>query len=211
MRCEGLPHRIPSGLYLESKTHVSGDPVQGEDGVLKWARRYRLTEGSSEITSSESYFKVMTTSVVRFFVDTIHTGALVKYRLFDGDDQQIFSSHAVPGSLDGFTDSSAEIAIVHRPEGKKVQDAPYYLQLEYQHSGLGSGSQDSMTGIGSTDKGRDDDYLGFGDDEDEKCPAVDIRLLVEPLETARQSLRCSDIERRNADKPRLMKDDYNTK
>ena len=93
-----------------------------------------------------------------------------------------------------------------------------------------------MTGIGSTDKGRDDDYLGFGDDEDEKSPAVDIRLLVEPLETARQSLRCSDIERRNADKPRrqsfdlgyqstvekeevtlrsddpsLMKEDYNTK
>lgn len=127
MRCEGLPHRIPSGLYSESKSHVIGDPVQGDDGVLKWARRYRLTEGASEITSSDSYFKVPTTSVVRFFVDTIHTGALVKYRLFDGDNQQIFSSFGVPGAIAGFTDSGAEIAIVHRPEGKKVSDAPYQL------------------------------------------------------------------------------------
>lgn len=59
-----------------------------------------------------------------------------------------------------------------------------------------------MSGIGSTSKNRDDEWLSSGDDEDEKCPAIDIRLLVEPLDTARQSLRCSDIERKNAEKPR---------
>lgn len=166
VRCEGLPHRIPIGLFRESKSHQEGDPVQGDDGVLKWARRYRLTEGASEVTSSESYFKVPTTSVVRFFVDTIHTGALVKYRLFDGDNQVIFSSQNVVGALNGFTDSSAEIAIVHRPEGHNVADAPYELQLEFEHSGVGSGSQHSMTSIGRSDDFKDNDWLGDGEDED---------------------------------------------
>lgn len=59
-----------------------------------------------------------------------------------------------------------------------------------------------MTSIGRSDDFKDNDWLGDGEDEDEKCPAIDIRLLVEPIDTARQSLRCSDVELQQANKPR---------
>jgi hypothetical protein len=105
VRCEGLPHRLPAGLYKEAENHHVGDPLQGDDGVLKWAGRYRLSEGGTEITSSDSYFKVPTASVVRFFVDTIRTGTLVRYRILDAGSEEVVSSSATLAADDGFAEA----------------------------------------------------------------------------------------------------------
>jgi hypothetical protein len=42
---------------------------------------------------------------------------------------------------------------------------------------------------------RDDEWMGGGASKDEStCPAFDIRLLVEPLTMAQQSIKCTDEE-----------------
>lgn len=72
--------------------------------MLKWAARYRLAEAGSEILSSESFFMAPGPVVVRLFVDTVNTGALIRYRLLDYEGNEIFSSDADYEDMDGFTE-----------------------------------------------------------------------------------------------------------
>jgi hypothetical protein len=95
--------------------------------VLKWAARYRLAEGDSEITESESFFIVPGPMVFRLFIDTVHTGALVRYRLLNHNDQEILSSDDDYDDADGFTEIGQEIVILKQPRSKSPVDAPYQL------------------------------------------------------------------------------------
>jgi hypothetical protein len=125
--CSGLPHRIPIGLYEEHKTHKDGDPLQEDDGVLKWAARYRLAEAGSEITAAESYFKANGPMVFRLFIDTVHTGALVRYRLLNYKGTEMLSSDAAYEDADGFTEIGQEITILKQPHSESPEKAPFQL------------------------------------------------------------------------------------
>ena len=82
------------------------------------------------------------------------------------------------------------------PRDKSPDEAPFELQLEFEHEGIGDyGDQDTMAGEGGLS--RNDASLG-GDDgmsrEDFSCPAFDIRLLVEPVAMAQAAIKCSPEE-----------------
>jgi hypothetical protein len=83
--------------------------------VLRWAGRYRLSEHGREITSSNSYFKVPTTSVVRVFFDTLKTGVLVRYKVLDHTGKEVISSKMQKFNEEGFTEQGQDFAIVHQP------------------------------------------------------------------------------------------------
>lgn len=123
--CTGLPHRIPIGLYEGSKAHKDGDPLQDDDGVLKWAARYRLAEAGSEISEAESFFIAPAPMVFRLFIDTVHTGALVRYRLLNYKNEEILSSDDDYDDADGFTEIGQEIVILKQPHSKSPENAPY--------------------------------------------------------------------------------------
>jgi len=108
------------------------------------------------------------TSVVRFFVDTVRSGVLVKFRLLNADGEEAFTSGSYTTAEDGYLGAATEIAMVRRPEGQDPAQAPYRLELEYRHEGLARERHE----------------------KDTFCPVVDIRLIVEPFITAASALRC---------------------
>jgi len=114
---------------------------------------------------------VPTTSVLRLFLDTVGSGALVKYRLLDGQDEEILSSADyidLDADQDGFVGTASEMTLVHQPEAENPEDAPYTLHLEYKHE--------------------------VWEGEWAVCPNIDIRLVLEPLVTAQAALQCSEME-----------------
>lgn len=109
-------------------------------------------------------------SVVRFFVDTAKSGVIVKFRLLDAESQEVFTSSSYEGTDDGYLSAATEIAIVHRPEGKEPHDAPYTLSLEFKHLGLAKEQHE----------------------KDDFCPVIDLRLILEPFNTAASAIKCKD-------------------
>lgn len=168
--CHGLPNTFPASLFEEGPDHRKEDPTQGPDGVIDWTQRFRLLQNEQETKYSNIQFMVPQTSVVRFFVDTAKSGVLVKFRLLDADSQEVFSSSTYEGTDDSYLGAATEIAIVHRPEGKEPHEAPYTLQLEFKHVGL------------AKEHHQDDEF----------CPIVDVRLVVEPFNTAATAIKCKD-------------------
>lgn len=112
--------------------------MQDADGVLKWAARYRLAEAGSEILSSESFFTAPRPMILRLFVDTVGTGALIRYRVLNADGVEIVSSDADYEDQDGFTEIGQEIVRLSAPRGMSPEDAPFELQLEFEHEGIGN-------------------------------------------------------------------------
>ena len=52
---------MPKTLYDKKKDDEhNGPPLQGEDGVLKWAQRYRLVDNGVQRKSSKHKFMVPT-------------------------------------------------------------------------------------------------------------------------------------------------------
>lgn len=184
INCKDLEYKMPTYLWKETTGVEHGDSqvLQGPDGVVNWAQRYRLVEGGSQRSRSSHQFLVPSTAVFRLFVDTSSSGALVKYRLLDEKSAELLSS-AGPGQdadADGFVSSSAEVTLLHQPDEKDTPDAPFVLLLEYKY----------------------ERPTTHGHHREEPCPTVDIHLVVEPLQTAREALRCSDSELTEAAAPR---------
>jgi len=102
---------MPKYLYDKKKEKGQGEALQGEDGVLKWAQRYRLVDGLIQRKSSKHKFMVPTNSVFRLFVDTNQSGVLVKYRLLDDQKAELLTSVGSVQDVDedGFVDSGSEI------------------------------------------------------------------------------------------------------
>ena len=115
-------------------------------------------------------FMIPQTSVVRLFVDTAKSGVLVKFRLLDSDDQEVLSSSSYEDSDDSYIGAATDMIIAHRPESKEPHEAPYTLQLEFKHLGLAKEHHE----------------------QDEFCPIVDIRLIVEPFNTASSTIKCHE-------------------
>lgn len=136
--------------------------------MIDWSQRFRLLQDGEEIKASHTQFMVPTTSVVRFFVDTAKSGVLVKFRLLNADREEVFSSSSYENAADAYLGVATEIAMVHRPEGKDPAEAPYHLELEFKHEQLAREQHEKD---------------GF-------CPIVDIRLIIEPLNSAQSALRC---------------------
>jgi len=150
--------------------------------VLNWAHKYRLTQGAHLRHASAHTFVVPTTSVLRLFLDTVGSGALVKYRLLDDQFEELLSSADYVGDADadGFVGTGSEITLVHQPEEGDPVDSPYTLHLEYKHE---AGTYEEPF-------------------EDDACPVIDVRLIVEPLVTAQAALSCSGPELAKANEPR---------
>jgi hypothetical protein len=68
--CKGLEYNMPKTLY-DKKGDGSQVRLQGDDGVLKWAQRYRLIDNGAMRKSAKFKFMVPTNSVFRLFVDTV--------------------------------------------------------------------------------------------------------------------------------------------
>jgi hypothetical protein len=103
------------------------------------------------------------------------------------NDQEILSSDDDYDDADGFTEIGQEIVILKQPRSKSPVDAPYQLQLEFEHEGITDyGDQDTMSSEGGLSRGDEwlGDFTGGIYKEDDSCPAFDIRLLVEPLTMA---------------------------
>ena len=105
---------------------------------MDWAKKYKLEEDFNFRTLSTHNFMVPTTSVVRLFVDTEGSGAAVKYRLFNDLQDELLSSndYGEDADQDGFVGTGSEITLVHSPSGVEAEDAPYTLQLEYNHASV---------------------------------------------------------------------------
>lgn len=69
--------------------------------------------------------------------------------------------------------SASEFVILHRPVGKDPEEAPFKLKIEYRHAPKTRTNQDEYEQV---------------------CHTIDIRMIVEPLETAQDMLKCSDEE-----------------
>lgn len=117
-------------------------------------------------------FMVPQTSVVRFFIDTAKSGVLVKFRILDGEDQEVLTSSNYENE-DGYIAFATEILIAHRSEGKEPQDAPHTIYIEFLHAGQVKGKHEG------------DDF----------CPIVDLRLIVEPFKEASSGIKCGDDQR----------------
>mmetsp|Transcript_21053 Transcript_21053/g.32592 ORF Transcript_21053/g.32592 Transcript_21053/m.32592 type:complete len:167 (+) Transcript_21053:1621-2121(+) len=164
---------MPRTLYLAEGGIGHSAAFQGEDGVLNWAKRYRLSEGDTMRKSSTHWFLVPSNSVMRFFVDTVQSGVLVKYRVLDHDYNEILSSksHSSDADEDGYLESGSDLVLLHQPVGREAGDAPFTLLLEYKED-------------------QEDPDL----DGENECPVVDLRVVVEPLITAESAVKCSDLE-----------------
>ena len=175
---------MPKTLYDKKKEKGQGKALQGEDGLLAWAQRYRLTDGANQRKSSKHKFMVPTNSVFRLFVDTNQSGALVKYRLLNDQKAELLSSVGSPQDVDedGFVDSGSEILLLHQPQYKEPSKAPFTLQLEFRHIAS------PKTGQSGADA----------------CAVLDIRLVVEPLLTAQAALKCSEKELAEAAEQRAI-------
>jgi hypothetical protein len=159
---------MPGALYAGHGGSHSPEALQGEDGVINWAHKYRLTDGTAERHASTHTFIVPTTSVLRLFLDTVGSGALVKYRVFDDEMQEVLTSadYFEDADPDGFVGTASEITLVHQPENGAPADAPYTLHLEYKHE---AGAENTAG-------------------PEETCPMLDVRLVLEPLVTAQAAL-----------------------
>ena len=96
---------------------------------------------------------------------------------------------------EGYAEQGNDFAIVHQPQEKAPEDAPYKLMLEFEHKKLKDGKDTSMSS--ATGVARSDDWDPENSDvyaEDESCPAVEVRLLVEPIYQAENSIKCTDQE-----------------
>lgn len=132
--------------------------------------------------SSKHKFMVPTNSVFRLFVDTVQSGALVKYRLLDDEQAELLTSvgSTLDVDEDGFVDSGSELELLHQPQYKDPAKAPFTLQLEFKHI---AGARE-------------------GQFEEDECAVFDIRLVVEPMHTAQAALKCSEKELAEAAEPR---------
>jgi hypothetical protein len=155
---------MPKTLYEAEKG--KGEPLQSQDGVLKWAQRYRLEQGSTRRKSSIHKFLVPSSSVFRLFVDTSSSGALVKYRLLNDQLEELLSSVGSSQDVDedGFVDAGSEVTLLHRPKGVDPARAPFTLQLEFRHTPAARAAS--------------------GKDKGDACAVLDIRVVVEPRVTA---------------------------
>jgi len=108
--CKGLEYNMPKTLY-DKKGDGSKVRLQGDDGVLKWAQRYRLIDNGAMRKSAKFKFMVPTNSVFRLFVDTVQSGALVKYRLLGDSKAELLTSvgSTLDVDEDGFVDSGSEL------------------------------------------------------------------------------------------------------
>ena len=68
---------------------------------------------------------VPTTSIVRLFVDTAKSGALVKFRLLDGNNEEVFSSTNSEHAGEAYLGAATEMAMVHQPGDKDPHKAPF--------------------------------------------------------------------------------------
>jgi hypothetical protein len=127
--------------------------IQDVDGSMEWSKKFRLEQDNEFRTSSTHTFMIPTTSIIRLFVDTEGSGAAVKYRLFNDQQDELLTStdYEADADQDGFVGSGSEITIAHAPSGKEPEEAPFTLQLEYKKVAT-----------------------SFSVD----CPTVDIRLVV---------------------------------
>ena len=71
VNCKELEYRMPRTMYLAEGGTKHDQPFQSEEGVLNWAKRYRLSDGTSIRKSSTHWFLVPTNSVMRIFVDNV--------------------------------------------------------------------------------------------------------------------------------------------
>lgn len=78
--------------------------------------------------------------------------------------------------------------MVHGPTGRDPAVSPYRLELEYKHAAEARANHQDL----------------------EQCPSVDIRVVAEPLETAREALKCSEGELSAASIPRQTKWDFDS-
>lgn len=83
---------MPRKLWRDGSSASNNQPLQGEDGEVNWAQRYRLKDGPTLRKSSSHYFIVPEASVFRLFVDTGRSGATVKYILSDDESNELLSS-----------------------------------------------------------------------------------------------------------------------
>lgn len=182
INCKDLDYHMPRKLWRDGPGTGRPEPLQGEDGEVNWAQRYRLDDGGTLRKASSHYFIVPEASVFRLFLDTSRSGVSVKYRLFNDESEELLSSASAgqDADADGFLESASEFVILHQPQGKEAADAPFKLKLEYKH----------------------DRHALEGHDLDERCPTVDIHVVAEPLLTAREALRCSEEELTAAAAPR---------
>lgn len=158
---------MPQVLFARGGNHTK-ETLQGPDGVINWAHKYRLVDGQDFRHTSSHQFIVPTTSVLRLFLDTVGSGALFKYRLLDDQDEEVLSSadYIEDADPDGFVGTGSEITLVHQPEAENPADAPYTLHLEFKHESW----EDEGAGVQAS------------------CPIIDVRLVLEPLVTAQAAL-----------------------
>lgn len=178
INCRDLGTKLPSKLWRDGPNRAGYEaPLQAPDGDINWGQRYRLSRGEAGRklrTSSKHAFLVPETLVFRLHVDTSQSGVLAKYRLLN-DRREVVLSSASSGSADadadGFVAQASEFAILHRPTEKDAAESPFTLEFEYKHEQAGKKAQ-----------------------EEGACPVVDIRVVADPLETARAALKCTDAE-----------------
>ena len=171
---------MPTALF--AAPGKAGGAIQGEDGVLNWAHKYKLTEGAQLRHASVHSFVVPTTSVLRLFLDTVGSGVLVKYRLLDDKLEELLSSADYVGDADpdGFVGTGSEITLVHQPDEGDPEESPYKLHLEFKHE---AGTYEAAL-------------------EEDACPVIDVRLILEPLLTTKAALACTEPELAKAGEPR---------
>jgi hypothetical protein len=108
---------MPRKLWRDGAGSASADPLQGEDGEVNWAQRYRLNDGKTLRKASSHYFTVPETSVFRFHLDTSRSGVRVKYRLLSDDAKELLTSVGADledgADPDGFVESVNEFLLLH--------------------------------------------------------------------------------------------------
>jgi len=114
--CRDLEYKMPRKLWRDAPGSGRTEPLQGDDGEVNWAQRYRLNDGKTLRKASSHYFIVPQASVFRLHLDTSRSGVRVKYRLFDGDSEELLSSASAGqdgADADGYLESSNEFLVLH--------------------------------------------------------------------------------------------------
>jgi hypothetical protein len=113
--CKDLDYKMPRKLWRDGPGSSNSEPLQGEDGEVNWAQRYRLNDGKTLRKASSHYFTVPEASVFRFHLDTSQSGAKVKYRLFDDESRELLTSAGQDDGADpdGFVESANDFLLLH--------------------------------------------------------------------------------------------------